>query len=529
MAEHIQIGDISPRIQYSGNGLQTTFAYPFPIFADADMQAYVDGTLSTPIVDYTITGAGISSGGTVTFLVAPANGTVITLRRTMALARTSDFQESGEFRARVINNELDTLTALIQQVHDTANRALHVGPTDTALQTQLPDKEARAGQFLAFDAGGDPIAAVGVIDTLAVSPFGATVLGAADAPAARTVLGALAPDGDGSALSGIVTGATVSQKANIALNAFRIAVNGGLSVQNMVDGVVDEFTDETGIDAATSSNETYDAAGDYYHNVGVPVQIAQATGTPIGNMTGNGGLAASFDGATSETMLDCSMLIFSGAPGIGKDWGVGVTKTLSRVKVWSPDSGSEPGFSAGVTDPDITLSVYGSNTGFQLAPVLLQTVGPFVDYTGVMVDTIIADTTTAYRYHWVELSTSGSTAEGARIAEAQFFEPGAAVDMSLQSTASMALVQPVSAFLVLWHEFVDAVTLNTDLKAWASIDGGVSWGQAVLSRAASLTGNQQILTGTADVSTQTGTAVKWKIETLNTKEQRVRGVSEQWS
>jgi len=34
---------------------------------------------------------------------------------------------------------------------------------------------------------------------------------------------------------------------NIALNSFRIAVNGSLSVQNMVDGFVDEYNDETGI------------------------------------------------------------------------------------------------------------------------------------------------------------------------------------------------------------------------------------------------------------------------------------------
>lgn len=529
MADHIQIGDTRPRIQYSGNGLQTAFIYPFPIFAVADMQAYVDGTPATPDVDYTVTGAGASSGGTVIFLIPPASGTVITLRRVMAIARTSDFQESGEFRARVINDELDTLTVLIQQVNDTASRALHLGPTDTALQTELPDKAARAGRFLAFDASGDPVATAGVIDTLAVSAFVATVLGAADAPALRTALGALAPDGDGSALSGIVTGATVAQKANIALNAFRIAVNGGLSVQNMVDGVVDEFTDETGVDTVTSTDETYDAAGDYYTNLGAPVQIAQATGTPVGNMTGNGGLAASFDGQTSETMLDCSMLIFSGGPGIGKDWGVGVTKTISQVKVWSPDSGSEPGFSAGATQPNITLTVWGSNSGFKVSGVLLQTVGPFADYTGVMVDTAIADTTTAYRYHWVELATSGSTAEGARIAEVQFLEPGTAANMTLQSNAFTAVAQPTSVFGVVWHEWVDAVTPDVDLKLWASIDGGATWDQAALTVTASLTGNQQILTGTADVSLRTGTSVKWKIETLNTREQRVHGVSEQWS
>jgi len=51
---------------------------------------------------------------------------------------------------------------------------------------------------------------------------------------------------------------------NIMLNAFRLAVQGSLTQQNMVDGVVDEFEDETGIDGASSTNELYDATNDYY-------------------------------------------------------------------------------------------------------------------------------------------------------------------------------------------------------------------------------------------------------------------------
>ena len=42
MAIHIQIGDISPRIQYTGNGSQTVFTYPFPIFTAADMEVWLD-------------------------------------------------------------------------------------------------------------------------------------------------------------------------------------------------------------------------------------------------------------------------------------------------------------------------------------------------------------------------------------------------------------------------------------------------------------------------------------------------------
>jgi hypothetical protein len=56
-------------------------------------------------------------------------------------------------------------------------------------------------------------------------------------------------------------------KYNVILNAFRIAVQGSLSIFNMVDGFVDEYEDETGIDTAASSNEVYDETNDLYTNI----------------------------------------------------------------------------------------------------------------------------------------------------------------------------------------------------------------------------------------------------------------------
>ena len=51
---------------------------------------------------------------------------------------------------------------------------------------------------------------------------------------------------------------------NTLLNAFRIAINGSLSIFKMIDGFVDEFEDETGVDTSTSTNEDYDSVNDLY-------------------------------------------------------------------------------------------------------------------------------------------------------------------------------------------------------------------------------------------------------------------------
>ena len=61
--------------------------------------------------------------------------------------------------------------------------------------------------------------------------------------------------------------AQVSNNAfNIGVLGFKLAVNDGLTVFNLVDGVVDEFHDNTGVDTSESSNATYDASADTFSN-----------------------------------------------------------------------------------------------------------------------------------------------------------------------------------------------------------------------------------------------------------------------
>ena len=62
-------------------------------------------------------------------------------------------------------------------------------------------------------------------------------------------------------------GATATVDQNIALLGFKMAVNDGLTVFNLVDGVVDEFHDESGTDEAEGSNDYYCASSDFYQNI----------------------------------------------------------------------------------------------------------------------------------------------------------------------------------------------------------------------------------------------------------------------
>lgn len=152
MPEHIVIGDVAPRIQYVASGSQTAFTFPFPIFKPSDLQVFVDGARLTE--GFTVSGAGRSEGGTVIFVDPPRSGSVITLRRRLRIERVSDFQESGELRARVLNDELDYQTAALQQLADDLTRTVQTEPTDFGGPLVLPPRSARASRLLGFDAGG---------------------------------------------------------------------------------------------------------------------------------------------------------------------------------------------------------------------------------------------------------------------------------------------------------------------------------------------------------------------------------------
>ena len=70
-----------------------------------------------------------------------------------------------------------------------------------------------------------------------------------------------------------------SQNFNISLLGFKMAVNESLTVFNLVDGIVDEFHDESGTDEAEGSNDLYNATDDYYINSSTPDGSPSSPGT----------------------------------------------------------------------------------------------------------------------------------------------------------------------------------------------------------------------------------------------------------
>ena len=69
---------------------------------------------------------------------------------------------------------------------------------------------------------------------------------------------------------------------NVALLGFKMAITESLTVFNLVDGIVDEFEDESGTDASASTSLTYNSTDDYYINSntpdGQPIPVSYSAG-----------------------------------------------------------------------------------------------------------------------------------------------------------------------------------------------------------------------------------------------------------
>jgi hypothetical protein len=304
--------------------------------------------------------------------------------------------------------------------------------------------------------------------------------------------------------------------ANILLNAFRAAINGGLSVQQMVDGVVDELEDETGV--TTSIGADYDSTDDYYQNT-----PGGYTADLIPTMTGYTSPSGTVTMSRDNTAAYAAWKAFD-------DNGSTYWNTSQAPPQWI-----QYAFSSAQVITQITMLAFPSGDEWQRMPYSWTLKGDGNTlYTGVSTAFSVGqkrsfqfENTTAYTSYRLDVSTTNGTAD-VSIMEIELMGSIDPDDMILVSDPYTAETEPDEAYIVIWQEDVDAVTLDTDLKAWASIDNGNNWDQATLTEIATLdTG--RILTGTADVSGQTGTAMKWQITTHNNKQLKVHAVGLEWS
>lgn len=148
------ISNTTYRWPYTGDGSTIGFAYNNKIFQDSDLDVYVDGSLQTLSTDYTISGAGNESGGTVTFVTAPANGASVVIIRGVPFDQEADLPDGGALPTSSIEDGLDKLTILVQQLQEELSRAPRFNP-GTIYDVSLDDPVAN--YFLRYGSAANTI------------------------------------------------------------------------------------------------------------------------------------------------------------------------------------------------------------------------------------------------------------------------------------------------------------------------------------------------------------------------------------
>ncbi len=339
-----------------------------------------------------------------------------------------------------------------------------------------------------------------------------------------------------------LTATVAVNQTNIVLNAFRIAIDASRSIFNMVDGIVDEYEDESGVDTANSTNEDYDSVNDLYSPTAPSLTPApfshmklenntdEGTGanavTDIGTPTYTSGKlnnALTTDGSTDALNLDAlASDINSDTTGSISFWFKVDSLSAIRYVFSVGDTDGQPTMVVRINTNGIvrfrhqTASVRfvvdsstAVSTGIFYHVVLVQDgVSPKLYFNGVD-ETVLVNTTDLtswlsdgvtfdnarlgcfnnnnngnigffpgqiddFRYYQNTVLTQADVDflynSGTGTEESQ--PSGTTENMTLISDVFTAEAQPDTARIVLFEEDVDSVTLNTDLKVFATRDAG---------------------------------------------------------
>lgn len=168
----MSISSTTNRVSYTGNGSTATYNYTFKIFANTDLlvtvknSSNVETTLALT-TDYTVTGVGSVSGGTIVLVNASQawldgsgyldTGWTLVIRRVRPLKQTTDIRNSGSFYPESHEDAFDHFVMIDQQQQDELDRGVKLPETVTssAFDPTLPTTIATANKAVVTNSDGD--------------------------------------------------------------------------------------------------------------------------------------------------------------------------------------------------------------------------------------------------------------------------------------------------------------------------------------------------------------------------------------
>ena len=365
-------------------------------------------------------------------------------------------------------------------------------------------------------------------------------------------IGKYLTDSDASSLPDIGT-----NRNNLGLLNFKVATNNSYALYSFKDGMIDAYMSEAGVDTSASTDETYNAAGDYYSGSGTTTDVydaningycasSGASGGHIptfsttnnrrvsfGQSTGTSSyISANVSGVNSGIFtLEMTIVQTGGgngpyctAPGVVKD-------TCSSTSGWPPTSayGAYNHSSSNTVGAVLKLVYDTDDPNVMSTQVNNGTVNTTRDNTGANWLSIGTPTTLFFLFPcWSDNATPWIwDIAGTR----QYTVYN---NMTLISNAQTAASQPNEGRLMIYEEAsTGSITLDTDIKGYVSRDNGTTYTQTPLTLDTTYETGKRLISGSVDISGQpAGTSMRYKIETLNQSDSkvcRIHGASLLWA
>jgi len=395
--------------------------------------------------------------------------------------------------------------------------------------------------------------------------------------------------------------------SNTVLLAFQIAVLASITIYEMIDGFVDTYLDETGIDIVNSINESHNVVDNYYE----PTQNADYK--LILHLNGSDGDTITTDESSSEhavtfhgdTELDTdykkfgtSSLLLEGSGSFlsmpnSDDFDIVIDNIQSQtISMWIRPSdliSADRPFIAFYSAPNDWWSFYHSrHLGLHfvvrtagVTQIVASDINSFGSLTinnwhhialvikgngvtkdiGIYVDGIqqVYKQSAFTHNYGASIARIGSTTgeltanflghiDDAVLINGNYFSASPnsektdtiivptteimySSNMTLISNAQIADAEPDKARIIISEEDVDAIILNTDIKAYISKDNGATWAEATWAIEEVFGGVERVFVGSADLSVSgigSGTDMVYKIETLNDKDLKIHSTALLW-
>lgn len=132
------------REEYAGNGVTVTFPIPFKFMSDDSIVVKVGPAENLVTLalntDYTLTGAGQDSGGSLVLNVAPPLGEGVIVSRSTDMLQSRDYVQHDNFPAESHEEAIDKLTMLSQEQRRDVERTVQIHESESEVYT-MPIKK----------------------------------------------------------------------------------------------------------------------------------------------------------------------------------------------------------------------------------------------------------------------------------------------------------------------------------------------------------------------------------------------------